>query len=171
MEVGASKMQIEYLVIDVDGTMTDGSIYYDESGNELKKFNTRDAAGFFVAKELGIKTIVLTGRECKATERRMKELQVDYLYQNIKDKESFLEKFLCERGISPDKIGYVGDDVNDYGSMIKAAYKACPADAMDEIKMISDYISKYNGGCGAVRDAIRHIVGDKAWNEAITRIY
>ena len=77
---------IKVLVIDVDGTMTDAGIYYDETGNELKKFCTKDAAGFFAARIVGIKTMVLTGRECAATTRRMKELKVDYLCQNVKEK-------------------------------------------------------------------------------------
>ena len=83
---------IKYIVIDVDGTMTDGGIYYDENGNELKKFCTKDAAGFFIAKRVGIKTVILTGRECQATTKRMKELQVDYLFQNITDKYVSLYK-------------------------------------------------------------------------------
>ena len=70
---------IKYMVIDIDGTLTDGGIYYDEQGNEFKKFNTKDAAGFFTAKACGIFTVVITGRRCQATERRMKEMQVDLL--------------------------------------------------------------------------------------------
>ena len=68
--------KIKYLILDVDGTMTDAGIYYDEHGNELKKFCTKDAAGFFAAHNVGIKTVVLTGRECKATTRRMSEMKI-----------------------------------------------------------------------------------------------
>ena len=75
--------RIRYLVIDVDGTMTDAGIYYDEHGNELKKFCTKDAAGFFTAKQTGIKIMVLTGRECAATTRRMQEMKVDFLVQKL----------------------------------------------------------------------------------------
>ena len=84
-------MKQKYLVIDVDGTMTDGGLYY-ENGNETKKFCTKDAAGFFAAHQVGVKIIVLTGRECKATSRRMNEMKVEYLYQKVKDKVSFLKK-------------------------------------------------------------------------------
>ena len=93
---------LKYLVIDVDGTMTDAGIYYDEHGNELKKFCTKDAAGFFAAHAVGIKTIVLTGRECAATTRRMKEMKVDFLYQNIKNKKEFLSEFMKEKNIAKD---------------------------------------------------------------------
>ena len=102
--------QIKLLVIDVDGTMTDGGIYYDEHGNEWKKFNTKDAAGFFAAKRAGIKTMVLTGRECAATTRRMTELQVDYLFQNVRDKAAFLRDFMRENGLEKEDVGYIGDD-------------------------------------------------------------
>ena len=86
--------KIEYFVIDVDGTMTDAGIYYDDSGNELKKFCTKDAAGFFTAHAVGMKIIVLTGRECKAVTRRMQEMSVEFICQNIKDKKNFLISFL-----------------------------------------------------------------------------
>lgn len=86
--------KIKLIVIDVDGTMTDSGIYYDENGNEWKKFCTKDAAGFFAAHKLGIKIMVLTGRECAATERRMKELRVQYLCQNVKDKMGYLSEFM-----------------------------------------------------------------------------
>ena len=78
--------KIKYLIIDVDGTLTDAGIYYDENGNELKKFSTKDAAGFFAAHQVGIQILILTGRACAATTRRMKEMKVEYLVQNCKDK-------------------------------------------------------------------------------------
>ena len=78
---------LKYIVIDVDGVMTDAGIYYDENGNEYKKFCTRDAAGFWALKQAGIKVIVITGRECEATRRRMTELGVDSLFQNINNKK------------------------------------------------------------------------------------
>lgn len=87
-------MELKLIVIDVDGTMTDAGVYYDERGNELKKFCTKDAAGFFAAHSVGIKIMVLTGRECAATTRRMTEMKVEYLYQNVKTRQSFY-RHLC----------------------------------------------------------------------------
>ena len=106
----ADYSKIEYFVIDVDGTMTDAGIYYDDSGNELKKFCTKDAAGFFTAHAVGMKIIVLTGRECKAVTIRMQEMSVEYICQNIKDKKNFLISFLKEHGIEKEQLGYIGDD-------------------------------------------------------------
>lgn len=161
---------IQYVVLDVDGTMTDGSIYYDENGNELKKFNTRDAAGFFVAKEMGIKTIVVTGRECHATLRRMKEMKVDYIFQDVKNKAEFLADYFQKNGIEKKNVGYIGDDLNDYNAMQLCGFKACPFDATEEIKQLSDYVSVSKGGYGVVRDVVRYIASDQ-WENLIKRVY
>lgn len=163
---------IKYLVIDVDGTMTDAGIYYDENGNELKKFSTRDAAGFFTAKLCGIKIIVLTGRKCAATTRRMKELQVDLLEQEIVDKVSYLKKYMEENNIKKEEIAYLGDDLNDYECMKLVGFVGCPYDAVDEISAIADYVSTRKGGDGAVRDIISHILKKRGqWVQAIQRSY
>lgn len=163
---------IKYLFIDVDGTMTDAGIYYDEHGNELKKFCTKDAAGFFAARQAGIKIMVLTGRECAATTRRMQEMKVDYLVQNIKDKISYLDNFMKENHISFEEIGYLGDDLNDYAGMKAAGYAGCPADACEEIKAICDYVSPVKGGQGAVRDIITYLLKQRGeWEQAVEAVY
>lgn len=163
---------IKLIVIDVDGTMTDAGIYYDENGNELKKFCTRDAAGFFAAHQVGMKIMVLTGRECAATTRRMNELKVEYIYQNVINKAEFLKKFMEENCIIKEELCYIGDDLNDLPSMKLAGYVGCPADSCIEIKQIADYISSVNGGCGAVRDVIEHILrGKNLWDSAISCVY
>lgn len=165
-------MEIKYLVIDVDGTMTDAGIYYDEYGNEMKKFCTKDAAGFFAAKELGIKIMVLTGRECKATERRMKEMKVEYLYQNVHDKVTFLRDFMVKNQISEEQIAYIGDDINDLAAMKLCGYVGCPEDSCKEVKKIADYISCEKGGNGAVRDIIEHLLKtENLWEKALSSVY
>lgn len=164
--------KLKLLIIDVDGTMTDAGIYYDENGNELKKFCTKDAAGFFAARNVGIKIMVLTGRECAATTRRMTELKVDYLYQNIKDKVSFLTEFVKNNNIKKEELGYIGDDLNDLPSMQLAGFVGCPADSCPEIISQADYVSSINGGYGAVRDIIEHILKTSGeWDEAVSKVY
>lgn len=163
---------LKYIIMDVDGTMTDGGIYYDSYDNEIKKFCTKDAAGFFCLKAAEIKVIVVTGRKCHATERRMQDLRVDFLYQEIADKRSFLEHFMEEHGASALEIGYFGDDLNDYAAMSLCGFRACPANACEEIKEISDYISVQAGGNGAVRDMAEYVLkGRKQWAEAIKSVY
>lgn len=165
-------LRIKYLVIDVDGTMTDAGIYYDENGNELKKFCTKDAAGFFAAHQAGIKIMVLTGRECAATTRRMTEMKVDYLVQNVKDKIAYLDDFVQKEKISYEEIGYLGDDLNDFAGMQKAGFAGCPEDACEEIKEICDYVSDVKGGHGAVRDIVSHLLKERGeWESAISKVY
>lgn len=172
MDNKSLKRKLRYIVIDVDGTMTDGGIYYDDHGNEWKKFNTRDAAGFFALHIAGKKIIVLTGRECPATKRRMEELGVDYLFQNVKDKSEFLEKFMEKEKIMRDEIAYIGDEMNDYLAMHMTGFKACPADASKEIRDISDYQSPMLGGQGVVRDVAEYILSEEGcWEKAIKNAY
>ena len=164
--------KIKYLVIDVDGTMTDAGIYYDDHGNELKKFCTRDAAGFFAAKQAGIRIMVLTGRECQATTRRMQEMKVDYLVQNIKDKVTYLKEFMSANNLTGEEMGYLGDDLNDLQSMMLCGFVGCPQDACPEVKEMADYISDVKGGHGAVRDIICFLLGQRGeWENIISEIY
>lgn len=164
--------QLQFVVVDVDGTLTDGGIYYDNDGNELKKFCTKDAAGFFAAKACGIKTIIITGRECSATLRRMQDLQADFVFQGVKEKRRFLQDFMVEKKIIKEQLGYIGDDLNDLGPMRLAGFVACPADSCKEIKDISNYISSIPGGHGAVRDVFEHVLRNSGqWERAVEEIY
>lgn len=164
--------KIKYLVIDVDGTMTDAGIYYDEHGNELKKFCTKDAAGFFAARRAGIQIMVLTGRECAATTRRMTEMKVDYLVQNCKDKVTYLTQFMQEHHIAGEELGYLGDDLNDLPSMMMCGFVGCPEDACAEVKDRADYVSTVRGGYGAVRDIVEHLLRDRGeWETTTAQIY
>lgn len=144
--------KIQLIIIDVDGTLTDGGIYYDNEGHEFKKFNAKDGLGIVQTQQAGIDFMILTGRSSAIVERRAIELKVKYLFQSIKDKAEFLHKFLNERNIPKQAVAYVGDDLNDYEAMKLAGIKVCPADATSEIKEISDIILTRNGGCGAVRE-------------------
>ena len=156
---------LKYLVIDVDGTMTDGGIYYDGSGNEWKKFCVKDACGFFAAHFVGIQTVVLTGRECAATVRRMNEMKVDYLFQGVKDKYKFLNSFVQKKRICRQNLGYIGDDLNDLAAMSLVGFVGCPANSCIEVLNRADYISPINGGNGAVRDIVEYILrASGEWN-------
>lgn len=151
-------LKLKYCVIDVDGTLTDSGIYYDERGNELKKFSTRDAAGIIAAHYMGIKILVVTGRECEATYKRMKELKIDFVFQKVKNKKEFIYNFMKEHHISREQMAYLGDDLNDYPAMALAGFVACPADSCEEVKEVADYISTVVGGGGVVQDVFRHVL-------------
>lgn len=164
--------RLKVLVVDVDGTMTDSGIYYDDKGGELKKFCTKDAAGFFAAKKAGIEIMILTGRESAATARRMKELKVDAVYQNVKNKKEFLLDYMQKHNIHKEEIGYIGDDLNDLGPMRLTGFVGCPADSCREVKVLANYVSGVKGGQGAVRDVIEYLLRESGeWDEVIENIY
>lgn len=163
---------IRYLILDVDGTMTDGGIYYDSLGNEFKKFNVKDAAGIFAVHAAGIQTVVLTGRKSVAVQKRMEELQITMVYDGIKNKEAFLKKFMLDKNINSREIGYIGDDLNDLLAMKLVGFVACPFDAADEVKKIADYICVSRGGDGAVRESIYYMLNQiNKWTDCIKMIY
>ena len=150
---------IKYLILDVDGVLTDTGLYFDNNGNELKKFSTRDYAGVFAAHFIGLKVLIITGRECPATERRANEMKIDELHQNVKNKVGFIEKYMVEHNITSENLAYIGDDLNDYGAMKHfAGFKACPSDAAPEVKEICDYVSPFKGGTGVVQDVMRYVL-------------
>lgn len=164
--------KIRLIIVDVDGTMTDGGLYYDSNGNEIKKFCSKDAAGFWAAENVGIKMMVLTGRESPMVSRRLTELKTDYLIQGIKDKKSWLKQFLSDHDYKKYSIAYIGDDVNDIGPMGYAGFIGCPADSCKEILDMADYISPIKGGYGAARDVIEHILRERGqWDSAIHNVY
>ena len=164
--------KIKLVVIDVDGTLTDAGIYYDMQGNELKKFSTRDAAGFWALQMVGIKTMVLTGRESAMVTKRMRELKVDYCIQNIKNKKEYLENFLKTESLEKEEVMYIGDDVNDLAPMRLAGVVACPLDACNEVKELSNYVSTVKGGNGVVRDVIESLFRENAmWDKCVNALY
>lgn len=163
---------VSYLVLDVDGTLTDSGVYYDSMGNELKKFSTKDGAGFDIAHAAGIHLIVLTGRECEATSRRMKELKVDILVQHIRDKATWLKEYMTANNLTSDEVGYIGDDVNDIQSMKLCGFVGCPADSCKEVKALANYVSPLGGGHGAVRDCIEHLLTESGqWELAVKNAF
>ena len=150
--------KIKLLVLDVDGTLTDSGVYYDDNGNELKKFSTKDGTGFNIAHDAGMEIIVITGRACNATKKRLEELKTDYIYQGVQKKALFLKDFMQEKGLTSENVGYIGDDLNDIPAMRMCGYVGCPADAAKEVKEIADYVSNIKCGHGAMRDCVENLL-------------
>lgn len=153
------KRFIRWLVMDVDGTLTDGKIYMGPNGEAMKAFDVKD--GYAIANMLpmmGIEPVVITGRKSEIVSRRCEELGVTRLYQGVSDKLAVLEKMLEEKRSTLSEVAFMGDDLNDLECMeaVNAAggLSACPADAASEVRAISDYIAKKVGGSGAVRDLV-----------------
>ncbi|MGJ9385332.1 HAD-IIIA family hydrolase [Salipaludibacillus sp. CF4.18] len=144
---------INLLICDVDGVMTDGGMYYTESGDEIKKFNTKDGMGIERLKQAGIKVMILTGEDNILVKHRAEKLNIDYLYKGIDDKKKFLEAFLEKnKAFHFSKTAYIGDDLNDLEAMSASAFSAVPNDGHDQLKSQADYVCSLNGGNGCVRE-------------------
>lgn len=153
--------QIKFFLSDVDGTLTDGGMYYSENGDELKKFNTRDGMGFQLLREAGIKTGIITSEDTRIVERRAKKLHIDFLIQGKKHGGKLAAaKEICEQlHISLDEVAYIGDDINCFELLEAAGQKACPADAHSKIKSISAIsVMTKRGGEGCVREFIEKLI-------------
>lgn len=152
-----TKKPIKFFLCDVDGTLTDGGMYYSENGDELKKFNTRDGMGFQLLREAGIKTGIITSEDTKIVENRAKKLKVDFLYQGKRNGGKLaVAKEICEQlGITLDEVAYIGDDVNCVELLEAVGVKACPADACEEVQAIPGiHVMTRKGGEGCVREFI-----------------
>ena len=159
---------IRYLILDVDGTLTDGGVYYDATGNELKKFAIKDGAGLVLARAAGIRTVICTGRESAAVRRRAADLKITDVYQNVSDKAVFLRDFMQQNGCDAQQVAYCGDDLNDLAAMALCGFVACPADAAPEVRAAADYVCPQAGGAGAVRGAVEAILRqDGRWQAAV----
>jgi 3-deoxy-D-manno-octulosonate 8-phosphate phosphatase (KDO 8-P phosphatase) len=150
---------IKMLVMDVDGTLTDGKIYMGQDGEILKVFNVKDGYAIHeILPKYNIIPVIITGRTSRIVENRAKEIGITHIYQGIEDKTGLLRKLVQEINISMSDVAYIGDDINDLECMKICGLKGCPADAVPEIKTIADFISKKNGGEGAVREFVEKIV-------------
>ncbi len=147
-------MNIKMLVLDVDGTLTDGKIYMGNDGELFKAFNCHDVIPLKKLSLLGITTVIMTKRFSNIVSLRAKEMDISEVYQGVTNKCQKLEELSKEKKLSYDEIGYIGDDENDYDAMIKCGFKACPNDAIEKIKKICDYVSPKKCSESAVGEII-----------------
>lgn len=151
-------MQIKLIASDIDGVWTDGGLYYDRHGNELKKFNVKDGAAIKLLKAAGIPVCVITAKNSPMVERRAKELRIDYLYQGIEDKIGAITELVQKLGVSFDEIAYIGDDFNDVGLLRIAGVSATPADASKFIGDQAKWVLEKKGGEGVFREFVEKIL-------------
>jgi YrbI family 3-deoxy-D-manno-octulosonate 8-phosphate phosphatase len=153
--------KIKLFISDVDGVMTDGGMYYTESGDEFKKFNTIDGMGFQLLREAGIKTGIITTEQTKIVERRAAKLKIDYLYQGkgFGNKLEAAKEICTKEDITLNEVAYIGDDINCIELLREVGIAACPANAMKAVKeMEGVIILKKNGGEGVVREFVEWIL-------------
>lgn len=159
--------RIRLFVMDVDGTLTDGTITYAADGVELKSFHARDGAGIKLLPEVGIVTAIVSGRASAATRRRAKELGIGIVHEAIGDKLEVVDQLRREHDLTWEEVAFMGDDLTDIPPMRHAGFSAAPADAAPEVRRVATYVCTATGGRGAVREAIESLLRAQGDWEAV----
>ena len=149
---------VRLMAFDVDGVMTDGSIYYTDEGTELKAFNALDGAGLKMLEKAGITVAIITGRKAPCVELRARNLGIHRLHQGVHDKAACLSGMLAELGLTADQAGYMGDDVMDLAVMGLCGLSAAPANGHDSVLQRAALVTRKSGGHGAVRETCDFIL-------------
>ncbi|MDF3076709.1 MAG: 3-deoxy-D-manno-octulosonate 8-phosphate phosphatase, YrbI family [Sphingobacteriaceae bacterium] len=150
--------QIKAFVLDIDGVLTDATVHVTETGEQLRRFNVRDGYAIQLALKRGFKICAISGGKSQGALLRLNTLGMADVYLGIAKKIDTYNKFVEDHGLSPEEILYMGDDIPDLPVMKLAGVPVCPADAVEEVKEISVYISPKGGGHGCVRDVIEKVL-------------
>lgn len=156
--VRTKAQRIKLMAFDVDGVLSEGSLFYTDEGIELKAFNCLDGLGLHLLRQSGIQIAIITGRKTRCVEARMQSLGIDLLFQGIKDKLATMNELLAQLGLQPEEAGFMGDDIIDLKVMAACGFAAAPADAQELAKHYADLISSKAGGRGAVREVCEFIL-------------
>ena len=157
--------KIRMLLLDVDGVMTDGGIILGPGSVELKKFHVRDGMGIRLAKASGLLVGILTSRVSEIVRKRAEELGMDEVQQGFFRKEDGYQEILKKQGLRDEEVAYIGDDLLDIPILKRVGFAACVADAADEAKKVSHYITRKKGGDGAIREIVEMLLDAKGHRE------
>jgi len=157
LRANKNNTEIKYLVLDVDGVFTDGTVYFNAEGESLKKFDMRDGMGLEILREYRVEIIVMTSEKSKLVQARMKKLKIKNLYMGVKDKFSLLKKIILDKNENFSAFAYVGDDVNDLANMSSCGWSFAPSNATEVAKVNSDLILKNKSGDKAIREVTEFI--------------
>jgi 3-deoxy-D-manno-octulosonate 8-phosphate phosphatase (KDO 8-P phosphatase) len=153
---------VRLVVLDVDGVLTDGGLYYAESGDELKRFHVRDGQGIVLLHAAGVRTAIVTARRSASVERRARELGIAEVHQAVDDKLAATKALLARLGVAPEQTCYVGDDIGDLPAMRYVALSAAPADAVPAVRRAAALVTRAAGGQGAVRELAERILATRS---------
>jgi 3-deoxy-D-glycero-D-galacto-nononate 9-phosphatase len=163
--------KIKLFITDIDGVWTDGGMYYDNTGNEWKKFNTSDSAGVLFLRLLGIPTAIITGEGTAIVDRRAKKLNIPHLFMGVKNKVAVASKLCEELGISLQEVAYIGDDINDIQLLRLVGLSATPLNAPDYVKEIVHQVIPIRGGEGAFRFFVEQYLRSTGQLEEALQLY
>ncbi len=151
-------MKIPKLVLtDIDGVWTDGGMYYDQLGNEWKKFSTYDSAGILICKQKNIPVGIITGENTEIVKRRSEKLNIDFLFQGVSDKLSVAIDLCKKLNITLEEVAFIGDDLGDIELLKKVGISGAPNNATKEVKQLVNFITIKSGGEGAFREFVETI--------------
>ncbi|HXJ84271.1 MAG TPA: HAD-IIIA family hydrolase [Candidatus Methylomirabilis sp.] len=156
--------RIRLLVLDVDGVLTDGGLYYGASGEDTKRFHVHDGLAMVEARRAGLTVAVVSGRASAAVARRLAELGVTEVHQGVHDKCAVVIRLMERLGLGAAEVAVMGDDLNDLPPMKKAGLALAPHNAVPEVRRAAHWVSRCAGGDGAVRDALEMLLRARhAW--------
>ncbi len=150
--------KVRFILLDVDGILTDGRIIIDSNGNELKAFHVHDGHGIYLLKRSGIEVGIISGRYSKSVEYRAKELKIEEVHQGIHDKVGVYINIKSRYNLSDEQFAFMGDDLIDIPLLQTVGFSATASDAIEEVRDTSDMVTKKRGGDGAVREVIDFIL-------------
>jgi 3-deoxy-D-manno-octulosonate 8-phosphate phosphatase (KDO 8-P phosphatase) len=153
-EILEKARKIKLLLLDCDGVLTDGRLYYTQAGEEIKVFHVHDGQGLVTWHKAGFRSGIISGRDLSLVETRARELGIDFLRHKSADKLEDLQIILEAAQISPEETAFIGDDIADVDLMKQVGFAAAVADAMPETKEAAHYVARLGGGLGAVREVI-----------------
>jgi 3-deoxy-D-manno-octulosonate 8-phosphate phosphatase (KDO 8-P phosphatase) len=160
--------KIKLLLLDVDGVMTDGRITLNDRGEETKTFNVKDGLGLKMLMFSGLEVVIVTGRRSQVLAHRSKELGIEEVYQGVKDKNTVCQLLKKAKDLKKEEICSLGDDIPDLGMFKESGLRIAVADAVKEVREAADFITKSNGGFGAVREACELILKCQGkWRDAL----
>lgn len=165
-ELAHRAADLEWLLCDVDGVLTNGGLFYDRRGPALLRFHVRDGLGMKLAQQAGLRVGILSGRGSAALERRVSELKLDALMMGVQDKRSEFTSFLERHNTVARRVAYIGDDLPDLVVLGQCGLSFAPADAADEVRTVVHRVLEAKGGQGAVREAVEIILRSQgAWDQ------
>ncbi|WP_301103255.1 HAD hydrolase family protein [Propionivibrio sp.] len=167
----ARARRLKLMAFDVDGVLSEGSLFYTDEGIEMKAFNSLDGLGMHMLQSAGITVAIITGRTARCVELRMQNLGIDILYQGVSNKLEALHDLLAKQGISIDEAGYMGDDIVDLKIMGACGFSAAPADCHEAVKPYARMLSSKIGGRGAVREVCEFILDAQGKLDAVLAPY
>lgn len=163
--------QLKLLILDVDGVLTDGRLFFDHNGNEYKSFHARDGHGIKLLRQTGVEVAVISGRKSQSVALRMQALGVEYVYQGHENKVAAFNEIIQAMGIKPEQAAHMGDDLLDLPIMVRVGLSIAVNDANDSVKEYADWCTKTPGGLGAVREVCDFIMQAQGTFDSVLKSY